>query len=225
MFVVDPTTRGIRYLQGSRFHGCCVLTVSVTSCECRHLVATAASDGQVAIWDMTRLVSSDLYADETDTNNQGSPELELILNMRPHKAGVNCLEWLSQSSGQPVLASGGDDNCLVLTALGQPPHVTEQWQDSRAHVGQITGVKALEHRQLLLSCGVDQRVCVWGLTPGKVGATLQSQYCSSVPDLHGLEVWMNGSFIHACVYGQGMEVVEIEMWDDADDTKEFITEL
>nr|CAD7455549.1 unnamed protein product [Timema tahoe] len=226
LFVVDPTTRGIRYLQGSRFHGCCVLTVSVTSCEGRHLVATAASDGQVAIWDMTTLVSSDLYAGETDTNNQGSPELELILNMRSHKAGVNCLEWLSQSSGQPVLASGGDDNCLVLTALRrQPPHVTEQWQDSRAHVGQITGVKALEHRQLLLSCGVDQRVCVWGLTPGKVGATLQSQYCSSVPDLHGLEVWMNGSLICACVYGQGMEVVEIEICDDADDTKEFITEL
>nr|CAD7573675.1 unnamed protein product [Timema californicum] len=224
LFVVDPTTRGIRYLQGSRFHGCCVLTVSVTSCEGKHLVATAASDGQVALWDMTRLVSSDLCADDTDTNNQVSPELEPILNTRSHKAGVNCLEWLSQSYEHPVLASGGDDNCLVLTALRQPPHVTEQWRNSRAHLGQITGVKALEHRQLLLSCGVDQRVYVWALTPGEVGATLQSQYCSSVPDLHGLEVWMNGSFIHACVYGQGMEVVEIEMCADADDTKELNTE-
>nr|CAD7398624.1 unnamed protein product [Timema cristinae] len=233
---VDPETRymdlccirphrGIRYLQGSRFHGCCVLTVSVTSCEGRHLVATAASDGQVALWDMTRLVSSDLCADDMYTNNQVSPELEPILNMRPHKAGVNCLEWLSQSYGHPVLASGGDDNCLVLTSFRQPPHVTEQWRNSRVHLGQITGVKALEHRQLLLSCGVDQRVCVWGLTPGEVGAKLQSQYCSSVPDLHGLEVWINGSFIHACVYGQGMEVVEIEICDDDDDTKEFITEL
>nr|CAD7200019.1 unnamed protein product [Timema douglasi] len=224
LFVVDPTTRGIRYLQGSRFHGCCVLTVSVMSFEGRHLVATAASDGQVALWDMTRLVSSDLCADDTDTNNQVSPELEPILNTRSHKAGVNCLEWLSQSYEHPVLASGGDDNCLVLTALRQPPHVTEQWRNSRAHLGQITGVKALEHRQLLLSCGVDQRVCVWALTPDEVGATLQSQYCSSVPDLHGLEVWMNGSFIHACVYGQGMEVVEIEMCADADDTKELNTE-
>nr|CAD7431915.1 unnamed protein product [Timema monikensis] len=225
LFVVDPTTRGIHYLQGSRFHGCCVLTVSVTSCEGRHIVATAASDGQVALWDMTRLVSSDLCADDMYTNNQVSPELEPILNMRPHKTGVNCLEWLSQSYGHPVLASGGDDNCLVLTSFRQPPHVTEQWRNSRVHLGQITGVKALEHRQLLLSCGVDQRVCVWGLTPGEVGAKLQSQYCSSVPDLHGLEVWMNGSFIHACVYGQGMEVVEIEICDDDDDTKEFITEL
>lgn len=116
------------------FHNKCVLKLLPVPLDQGKVgLISTATDGLIALWDMRT---------EMFTSNEAR---EPIWSSRCHQSGVNSLhvEVLPGSKGSAILvASGGDDNSVVLTALklrDKETSMIAQWSNSSAHAAQVTG--------------------------------------------------------------------------------------
>lgn len=181
------------------------------------LLFSAATDGQIAVWDLTEACSVSAI-----TKNTPVPSIP-CLNIPAHQSGINSLAaWVDkQDSGcQVTVASGGDDGQLTVSVIGVQYPKDKKTGGSRES-SQISDALSPAQRQLLepssllfhlnsqhhiptahaapltslkllspglvVSTSADQRVCLW-----KVGSASISQIgslCSHVADAAGLAVW------------------------------------
>lgn len=118
-----------------------------------------ATDGKVALWDLTTCVeeligskhSIRCHATSADTSNNTpvvASGLKPFSIIKIHQSGINSFDWVQLSRDRYLLASGGDDRALVLSIIDiitptvqeeMQAEVVSQWRDDHAHVSQITG--------------------------------------------------------------------------------------
>ncbi|XP_063241176.1 tRNA (34-2'-O)-methyltransferase regulator WDR6 [Bacillus rossius redtenbacheri] len=214
LLVFEPSSQRLRLAASSGFHRCCVLKVAaLPPCRGRRVVLSLATDGTAAFWDLTPA---------------GSPACELVpvSTARPHHSGVNACDWTSLGDDRYLLVTGGDDNSLVATQLEICAHAdtaavatSREWNNATAHAAQITGVKFAQDN-LLLSAALDQRVVlwIWGWQCCQLSVHALGVYCSAVADIHGLQVCRHEGCLFACLYGRGVEVLEIQL--DCEDQRQ-----
>ncbi|XP_061121588.1 WD repeat-containing protein 6 [Syngnathus typhle] len=192
------------------YHQRCVLSVATCSLQDvkgnRYiLLFSAATDGKIAVWDVTQ---------ETYSTLSGSPTALIpCLTLTAHQSGVNSLAVWVQTQGHQnggcllTIASGGDDGMLMMstisvdyldnhgTTLGftqdQPQthlglHLLSQLSIPLAHAAPLTALKLLRPG-LIVSTSCDQRVCLWELCSTSINHKMV--LCSHVADAAGLAVW------------------------------------
>lgn len=181
------------------------------------LLFSAATDGKIAVWDLTEAGSISAI-----TKNTPVPSIP-CLNISAHQSGINSMvAWVDkQDSGcQVTVASGGDDGQLTVSVIRVQYPKDKKTGGSRES-SQISDSLSPPQRQLLqpstlgfhlssqhhmptahaaplsslkllspglvVSASADQRVCLW-----KVDSAAISQIgslCSHVADAAGLAVW------------------------------------
>ncbi|KAM7404421.1 hypothetical protein PAMP_011766 [Pampus punctatissimus] len=212
LFSVSEGKHQINLLWETFYHQRCVLSVATCRLEDGkgnryELLFSAATDGKIAVWDLTAASSS-----LTDT-----PPIP-CLDIPAHQSGVNSLavwaEKLEQQGGCLVtVASGGDDGQLTVSTIRvqypedgntggcsglsqislqtQPKnhlylHVHSQSHVPLAHAAPLTALNLLKPG-LMVSTSSDQRVCLWRVC--STGISHRGALYSHVADAAGLTVW------------------------------------
>ncbi|XP_025054830.1 LOW QUALITY PROTEIN: WD repeat-containing protein 6 [Alligator sinensis] len=181
----------------------------------KHFLCSAATDGNIAFWDITATVAQATAApkptdEETQPWDLGAP----VLTVPAHSCGVNSLHVLEMPSGRFLVASGSDDGsihvCVVAVGAATAPILLqEQLRQPSAHAAWVPGLRLLQP-DLLASASVDQRLVLWHL--GKAGlAFLGARFCP-VADVAELDCWeatRPGEQPGYCcaLAGQGLEVL------------------
>ncbi|XP_040008393.1 WD repeat-containing protein 6 [Xiphias gladius] len=122
LFSVSEVKRQVDSLWETFYHQRCVLSVATCSLEDGKgkrykLLFSAATDGKVAVWDLTEASSS------TD-NSSSAPTLPIpCLDFPAHQSGINSLAVWAEKLGQQedgclvTVASGGDDGQLTVSTI------------------------------------------------------------------------------------------------------------
>ncbi|XP_048097170.1 WD repeat-containing protein 6 [Alosa alosa] len=208
------------------YHQRCVLSIAA-----HHLlspggqrcvvVLSAATDGQVCVWDWTSVLALD-----EGQNWQGPSEPCFTLPV--HQSGVNGLcvweepEAGSQDNRLLSVASGGDDGQLSVFLLKATFHqhgsegaaltleLLSRWSEPLAHAAPLTALYAID-RSLIVSTSPDQRVCVWSVCERSSSLRPAGAAFTHTADVAGLEVWRRrgeaGAWAAVC--GQGLQLLTI----------------
>lgn len=172
------------------------------------LLFSAATDGKIAVWDLTAASSL----------STGTPPIP-CLDIPAHQSGVNSLAVWAKKLGQEeggclvTVASGGDDGQLTVSTIRvqypedgnaggssglsqislqtQPQsqlhlHLRSQAQVPLAHSAPLTALELLSP-QLLVSTSSDHRVCMWRVCSTEISH--RGALYSHVADAAGLAVW------------------------------------
>uniref|UniRef100_A0A3P9HUA1 tRNA (34-2'-O)-methyltransferase regulator WDR6 n=1 Tax=Oryzias latipes TaxID=8090 RepID=A0A3P9HUA1_ORYLA len=121
LFSVTESKNHIELLWETCHHQRCVLSVATCSLEAvkndrYKLLFSAATDGKIAVWHLTGVLSTDIISGAT---NPPAP----CLDIPAHQSGVNSLvvwvEKLGQEGGSCLVtvASGGDDGQLTVSTI------------------------------------------------------------------------------------------------------------
>ncbi|NXX44789.1 WDR6 protein, partial [Tricholaema leucomelas] len=223
VFGLLEATQKLLLVAESFHHQRCVLKVEAflytrTGGE-RQLLCSAATDGSIAFWDITGLITQ--AADglhqaegEMQTLALGSP----LLTVMAHSCGVNSLHIHEMPEGRYLVASGSDDGsihiCLLEVTVGRATaetclRILERVARPCAHAAHVTGIRVLQPH-LLLSASVDQRLTLWHWAPGRLDVLSTTFF--HVPDLAELDCWevteATGELRYYCVLcGRGLEVL------------------
>ncbi|XP_066553679.1 tRNA (34-2'-O)-methyltransferase regulator WDR6 [Amia ocellicauda] len=232
LFSLGLSPRRLDLVWESFHHQRCVLSVAPYShCSAlgsrRQFLCSAATDGRIAVWDLTEVVVGGSWL-------SASPRCQGLLPslcVRAHQSGVNSLAvW--EVGGRLQLASGGDDGSLTVSTIGvqYPPGDTEgahshsavsltldgQTSVPCAHAAPLTALQLLTP-DLLATTSADQRLLLWGLGGGGgVAGALRwgaGQLCH-VADAASLEVWGEGEgeggrWLAVC--GQGLQLLRVPL--------------
>ncbi|KAK7869751.1 hypothetical protein R5R35_008286 [Gryllus longicercus] len=196
-----------------KFHQRCILNVA---CVSALNAITMATDGIAAFWDLSVLVerhSPGNFKVDTEISSEDC-DLKPLSDFKLHQSGINSFDLFSLEIDHILLATGGDDTALVITAFRMNNkrkgivHIL-QWRMESAHVAQITGLAFVD--QYLISTSVDQKVFVWkwfcSVNRRLLLVTKVAAYCTTIADIHGLKVWPTGNSFSVCVYGKGIEII------------------
>ncbi|KAJ1111028.1 hypothetical protein NDU88_008366 [Pleurodeles waltl] len=238
IFLMSESAPKLLLIAESFHHRRCVLKVAVivhsfTDGERRVFLCSAATDGNIAFWDITVTLEEACRSLEA-TNGESQPaDLGVpCLTVSAHQSGINSLHIREVETGRYLVASGGDDNSLHVCLIsieqttGSPDaHVhREPMPEPRicllkkfgvpsAHAAHVTGLRVLRP-DLLVSISVDQRLTLWQV--GEDGLRfLRSRFCH-VADVAELDCWEgDGELFYYCVFcGQGLEVVTCAVSQD-----------
>jgi WD40 repeat protein len=159
IFGFDTLHNELRLVGKYSFHKRCILKVSLLETQnFRHVALTMATDGRVALWDLTTCVevlvnsehsdSSCASADYSDNGPAVADSHKPFSFVKIHQSGINSFDWLQLQGDKYLLATGGDDRALVLSLIqiisptlqeNMQAEVVLQWRDEFAHASQITG--------------------------------------------------------------------------------------
>ncbi|GAA5971549.1 hypothetical protein JCM8115_000809 [Rhodotorula mucilaginosa] len=189
----------------------------------RVLLITAASDGLLAVRDLSSLLP------HPTSSSSSSTFPTPFFSFRPHPSGINSLSV--RVSGQRILlATGGDDNALVISTLEVTAggngiksnlaiEVVSQSSLAAAHSSTIQGLDFLDDKHLVTS-SVDQRLNLYRFSPSfekeQVTASLElfDATCLDVADCSAQAVVQRteGTLFgdRVIVVGIGAEVVSLE---------------
>ncbi|KAL8212806.1 UNVERIFIED_CONTAM: hypothetical protein K2H54_058812 [Gekko kuhli] len=206
-------------------HQRCVLKVQGFTCQTadrgrRHYLASAATDGGIAFWDITATIDCATEAVKAEVREMkllalGTP----VFTIQAHSCGVNSLHVQERASGHFLVASGSDDGSIHICVIevnakslvnqgttgGAGICVLRKCSRLCAHAAHVTGVRLL-HPDYLLSVSVDQRLTLWCLGEDSLSFVC-SKFCH-IADAAALECWESGQHgWHSVVCGQGLEVL------------------
>ncbi|XP_071331330.1 tRNA (34-2'-O)-methyltransferase regulator WDR6 [Trachinotus anak] len=122
LFSVREVERQIDLLWETFYHQRCVLSVATCSLEDGEgnrykLLFSAATDGKIAVWDLTGASTS------TDTSSNAPTPPIPCLDIPAHQSGINSLAVWAEKLGQQeggclvTVASGGDDGQLTVSTI------------------------------------------------------------------------------------------------------------
>ncbi|XP_072305474.1 tRNA (34-2'-O)-methyltransferase regulator WDR6 [Eucyclogobius newberryi] len=194
LFSVSEVKRHVELLWESFHHQRCVLSVATcclqdTQGNRHNLLFSAATDGQIAMWDFTSFSSSN--------QNPTSP----IFTVPAHQSGVNSLDIYPirlHDFHHLTVASGGDDGHITVSQIkvqfvdDSDPQtqlcidLLDQSRVPLAHASPLTSLKLL-NKNRLVSTSCDQRVCLWRI--GSAGIRHQRAVCTHVADAAAMAVW------------------------------------
>ncbi|CAH2311924.1 WD repeat-containing 6 [Pelobates cultripes] len=204
----------------SFYHQRCVLKVDTliyqSNDKQRILLSSAATDGQIAFWDINRTMEQ-AHTVLEDTDCLPLEMEPLSFTVSAHQSGINSLHILETKHGHHLVASGGDDNSLHVCLLtvdqvndpnqGTSIQLLKEFSVSSAHSAHVTGLRILQE-DLLASVSVDQRLTLWSLDGN--GLRHLSTRFSHVADVSELDCWvLKDKEEYVCVLcGQGLEIVK-----------------
>ncbi|KAK0668290.1 WD40-repeat-containing domain protein [Cercophora samala] len=173
-------------------------------------ILVAYTDGHIAIW--TRPF---LEPDPEVTYANKAP-LEMVLLLKVHQSSIKSLDVVDPEDCHYVIATGGDDNALIITDLRVDDDgkytVCGRYRVSSAHGAAVTGLKIVRDDTDMIevvTVSNDQRIKLWRAVPGEDGQgmkiSLQDNRYSGIADVGDVEVIESGKVL---VGGVGMEV-----WD------------
>lgn len=222
-FVMSECSRQMLLVAESFYHQRCVLKVEAfvhtSANDSRVLLCSAATDGRIALWDISGTVS---HADRILEKGHIDCPLQdlgsICFTLSTHQCGINSLCVQMCSDGQYLVASGGDDNSicvcwLKLDYMSQDGpqggvQLLRTVSATSAHAAHVTGLRILRD-DLLVSVSVDQRLTLWNLGDNGL-QQVATKFCH-VADVSELDFWTH-SKLHLCVLcGQGLEIVKCEL--------------
>uniref|UniRef100_A0A8C9GPM1 tRNA (34-2'-O)-methyltransferase regulator WDR6 n=1 Tax=Piliocolobus tephrosceles TaxID=591936 RepID=A0A8C9GPM1_9PRIM len=227
LFLLQDSGRILQLLAETFHHKRCVLKVHSFTHEApnqrrRLLLCSAATDGNLAFWDLTTVLDHGSAVLEPPVDpglpyRLGTPSLTL----QAHSCGINSLHTLPTREGHHLVASGSEDGSLHVFVLavempeleeavgegGLVPQlrVLEEYCVPCAHAAHVTGLKILSP-SIMVSASIDQRLTFWRLGHGE--PTFMNSTVYHVPDVADMDCWpVSPEFGHRCALGgQGLEV-------------------
>ncbi|XP_051913302.1 WD repeat-containing protein 6 [Hippocampus zosterae] len=210
LFSVSEVKRQIYLLWETFYHQRCVLSVATCSLKAGKghrymLLFSAATDGKIAVWDLTPAASG-------CPSDAPTPPIPCH-SIAAHQSGVNSLAVWPHTQ-EPLdggclvtISSGGDDGQLTVSTIrvdfledrlrtvgvtqNQPQshlglYLLSQLSVPSAHAAPLTALKLLRPG-LIVTASCDQRVCLWELCSTSINHS--GVLCSHVADAAGLAVW------------------------------------
>lgn len=93
---------------------------------------TTDTKGCVNFWDLSSYI-----IENGKTNSVFTPKFKYCL----HQSGINCCDWLKLEYEYGLLTTGGDDQCLSLSAFHYKDTMTLLCNASISiHCSQVTGI-------------------------------------------------------------------------------------
>ncbi|CDS06389.1 hypothetical protein LRAMOSA08917 [Lichtheimia ramosa] len=179
----------------------------------RILFFTTATDGRIAIWDISdRLHEAieDVEALEEDPMSTATKFTEPVYFYRAHQSGVNGLAVALQDD-TIIIFTGGEDNAIAAARLmindaGNITPMEEPFIIPGAHASSVTAVALIRNNTTALSISTDQRLNMWSL---EMKDNLQVRMIDAafvdVPDPSSMNVSEYQSRTHAAIAGIGLE--------------------
>ncbi|TSO77718.1 WD repeat-containing protein 6 [Bagarius yarrelli] len=229
IFTVKEDSKKVVLVWENFYHQRCVLSVASHRLEDpqgkQHvLLFSGATDGAVALWDLTTLLDS---KSKDSWDGPSAP----CFSHPVHQSGVNTIV-ISNEVGQMdkdiiTVASGGDDGQLSVIKIRVQfhqkdlfPELLSHWTVALAHSAPLTALSA-PNRATLVSTSPDQRVCVWRLCCN--GIRHQATAFSHTADAAGLWAWhRSGSELqsdYVVVCGQGLQIFNLMTGKDSEKIK------
>ncbi|XP_068081687.1 tRNA (34-2'-O)-methyltransferase regulator WDR6 isoform X2 [Anabrus simplex] len=135
LFSFNLDLQELQLVGSYEFHFCCILLVSYI--EYAHVALSMGTDGNMAFWNM------DLMYNQKALNEE---KLQPFFVCQLHKSGINSHDSVQIGQNTVLMATGGDDNAIVLTLFQVivvvPKKKVEmllQWRKDTAHATQVTG--------------------------------------------------------------------------------------
>ncbi|KAI8060142.1 WD40-repeat-containing domain protein [Gongronella butleri] len=222
IFVFDELTRKFALVVDGTWHAKCILQmdhclVQQDQGRDRLLFFTAATDGRVAVWDISSALFATLETMDVlvDPTHPSTKFTEPISHFSVHLSGVNALQVVHWDAQTLLVMTGGEDNAMAATLIDKttcavvsgPAHVPD------AHASSLTGLHVLhaptstDHSVLVATTSIDQRLNLWKVA--QCGSDLQITLINAafvdVPDpsaLHGLQ---HGDETYLAATGIGLQ--------------------
>ncbi|CAI2164202.1 6485_t:CDS:10 [Funneliformis geosporum] len=196
IWLFDEKKRNFFLIGEAKFHTNCILQVQnlvvpaklpvenpkqTSNTFCGIVLFTSATDGRVAIWDISGPIFSYLDSynknDETDIKFNSQDLGVPIYSYQAHQSGVNCLAIhpMFNCDNRYIIVTGGDDNALSIAYIDIlwnimdddermhliiKPNGKEIMKMEMAHGSSIQGVHMLSDTKIL-STSLDQRLNLW----------------------------------------------------------------
>ncbi|XP_072276700.1 tRNA (34-2'-O)-methyltransferase regulator WDR6 [Pyxicephalus adspersus] len=219
-FKIFEDIRKIILMAETFYHNRCVLKIEMFvhrfEDSDRVWLCSAATDGRIAIWDITSTVERAYkFVDYKETDGLPWDLRSPFTTLSIHQCGINSMHIQKTREGHYLLASGGDDNSIQICKLylyansadGQFGGICllHSFSINPAHAAHVTGLRILR-QDLLASASVDQRLTLWYL--GDDGQQHLATKISHVADVSELDCWQSADGHHWCVLcGQGLEII------------------
>lgn len=200
----DGFIRSFCYANGSislcsnscRFYGRCILNVHHMRVDDRDILLTMATDGIVQFWHLDKFTE------------QSKP----IFSLKHHDSGINSFDVLRHDGNQVYIATGGDDQAIVLSLLEIESTTAEAGilsvnvlQTKRFpynHTAQVNGVRFCRQSMALYSISVDQTI----LRIVLADFSIEAAGYSCISDVKGLQIISDESTLIA--YGCGLQILD-----------------
>ncbi|KAI7855064.1 WD40-repeat-containing domain protein [Circinella umbellata] len=189
----------------------------------RILFFTGATDGRVAIWDISQQLHAciqDVDGLEADPTLTAAKFDEPLYHYQPHQSGVNCLQVAYNHDDKSlIIVTGGEDNALVaakfnITSLEESDIVPcgKPYSILDAHASSVTGTCFINNNKAVLSTSTDQRLNIWKINEDE-GIRLDWIHGSfvDVPDASTMDTIEYGGVTHAAIAGIGFESFKIPL--------------
>ncbi|CAG8661485.1 11917_t:CDS:10, partial [Dentiscutata erythropus] len=200
IWLFDEKKRNFFLIGTSKFHNKCILQVENVIIKAKEsmnedgiLLFTSATDGRIAVWDISRYIHSYLVSYATEVNFPHHTPYDLgtpIFSYQAHQSGVNCLalQHLINSATSNLVkelymvVTGGEDNAIAAMILEFTYHEFKgtnsdtkcgKWTAEQsindilkmefAHGSSIQGINIIDD-STILSTSIDQRLNLWNIT-------------------------------------------------------------
>ncbi|CAO3623930.1 unnamed protein product [Cunninghamella blakesleeana] len=181
IWLFNEKTRKFSLLVDGTWHAKCILQINhmiikQNNGKDKILFFTSATDGRVAIWD----ISEELYTTlnnidvEMDPTKPAIKLTEPISYYQAHMSGVNNLEVNDYDDDTLLIVSGGEDNAIAAALVSKMNGKLIEGSliiKPDAHASSVTGVNILSknnhhnnhHKYRIASVSIDQRLNIWEL--------------------------------------------------------------
>ncbi|ORX99065.1 WD40 repeat-like protein [Basidiobolus meristosporus CBS 931.73] len=226
LWVYNENLREFVLLADGGFHNHCILQVTHCVHEGKALLFSGATDGRIAIWNITDVV-------QRYTSTLASKEIQKltpICNFMAHMSGVNCLDVLQQEN-LILVATGGDDNALAVTALTlesdsisianvhkillPPAHASALQATaiySNTYVVTVTLAVKLVDTNTVITTSTDQRLNVWKI---RDDLTLHQSLFVDVADPSAMDLlYLTPEKIQLSITGIGIQTFQSAVYQN-----------
>ncbi|KAG2172335.1 hypothetical protein INT43_004877 [Umbelopsis isabellina] len=182
------------------------------------VIVTTATDGKLAFWDATRVISDFINSYKTGTVPSHSKLPTPFYHYQAHLSGVNALDIQSLDDGSLIVASGGEDNALAVNWISitysdhQSPQASVNAKGdiakiASAHASSVTGVHIVG--KLILTVSTDQRLNVWEVnTDQGLTISMHDAYYIDVPDPSAMDLIIQNGILYVGIAGIGFQLLK-----------------
>lgn len=173
-------------------YGKCILNVHYFYCGREIILLTMATDGKICFWSWSQF--------SKDT------QVKPFFVLHHHDSGIQAFDLMKSNEGHFYLATGGDDQSVVLTIFNIDEqqlkvHIKQTHDFKHSHTAQVNGVRFCPRSFCLYSTGVDQTVFHLNLN-----TFVSNKFCEScVADIKGINVMEK----ELLVYGYGVQLLKV----------------
>ncbi|KAK3813245.1 MAG: WD40-repeat-containing domain protein, partial [Benniella sp.] len=228
VWLFDEETNSFVLAIEKEHHNKCILQVSHVRQDEGIMMFTAATDGKIAVWDITSALDTFLakYAavevkpvqPHNYVQGLGDPIGEVLA----HMSGVNSLHTQNLGEKDILVVSGGDDNALVVALVKadwDPEHRVIRLksaniiaEDKDAHSSAIQAVTMMNASEIVTT-SQDQMVSLWRLHQSGTGEAgivkLESQFVH-VPDPSTMDIITHDARCSVAIAGIGVQIFDIQ---------------